>query len=105
MNNLIDGHYALKDANGIPKFYRLTHGTNQWKNYIFIQYQAGDEYFDIKNPTIVKNLINIFKLNPLASMALYGAEIGKCAICSRTLTDDLSIKRGIGLICWNKLNK
>ncbi len=39
---------------------------------------------------------------PEAAAARYGHEIGKCGICSRTLTNDISRERGIGPVCAEK---
>jgi len=47
------------------------------------------------------------KLTPAHRMtreqaAAYGSLYGRCACCGRLLTDDLSIERGIGPVCWDK---
>jgi hypothetical protein len=48
--------------------------------------------------TKVAALIN----DPKAAAEAYGKETGVCCICSRTLTNDGSIERGIGPICAEK---
>lgn len=38
------------------------------------------------------------------ALALFGKSTGICGCCGRTLTDPLSITRGVGPICWGRLS-
>lgn len=44
-------------------------------------------------------VLEVIARNPAACAERYGLEIGKCGICHRTLTNDVSRARGIGPIC------
>lgn len=35
----------------------------------------------------------------------YGLETGDCAVCGRPLSDELSLIRGVGPVCWERMNK
>lgn len=41
--------------------------------------------------------------DPFAAIQQYGRQTGSCSICSRALVDPVSIERGIGPICWEKI--
>lgn len=104
---LIPGFYAVNDPlDGILKFYKISiPKKGKWLGYIFVSVQASSDFYPIKNREHREAIINEILKNPLECMKRYGREIGSCAICGRTLTDDLSRDRGIGPICWNYINK
>jgi Family of unknown function (DUF6011) len=39
----------------------------------------------------------------VGTLAAFGKTTGVCGCCGRTLTDPLSVQRGIGPICWGRL--
>ena len=101
---LCSGHYAIKDINEIIHYYKLNIPVEgKYKNYIFVSVQASDEYYVIKDIELRKNIIAILSLDPIKAMMLYGTTIKQCAICSKTLTNDTSRKRGIGDICYERI--
>jgi hypothetical protein len=52
----------------------------------------------------VKNLLIDANDNLLQLAKMYGHETGVCSICSRTLSDPLSIQMGIGPICAKRFS-
>ena len=99
-----DGHYAIRTADGTVKFYRISNGNGKWNRRIFVEAQASDQYYSIQDPITRTNILQIISLSPFDAMALYGQELGRCAICRRLLTDEDSRKRGIGSTCRAKLH-
>lgn len=58
------------------------------------------------NPADVAEMmgaLTLIEADPLAAMAQYGKDTGRCCICSRHLTDETSIDLGIGPICRAKV--
>lgn len=53
------------------------------------------------NAELAERLATI-EADPAAWTKLVGIETGSCACCGLTLTDPVSIARGIGPICWGK---
>lgn len=96
-------HYALlDDVDGNWKFYRVDQPEKgKWAGYLFLDVQAGDDYWPVKNLTAKAGIIERIAANPEKAASDYGHQIGKCGICSRTLTDPKSIERGIGPVCAN----
>ena len=46
--------------------------------------------------------LRLIASDPLSAAVAYGRETGCCSICARTLTDPVSVERGIGPICAEK---
>lgn len=51
----------------------------------------------------LKRLIALSPAERTEAQALYGREIGRCGVCGRHLTDEVTRKRGIGNDCASKL--
>jgi hypothetical protein len=51
----------------------------------------------------VKRLIALSDQERMDAQALYGQEIGRCGVCGRHLTDEVTRKRGIGNDCAKRL--
>lgn len=51
----------------------------------------------------IKNLLEDANENLLALAKLFGHTTGNCSVCGRTLSDKISIKKGIGPICEQRL--
>ncbi len=98
------GHYAL-DVDGTIKFYRVNVGRERtrWAGFIFLDAQAGDDYWPIKNRETKISILKQIAANPREAMARYGRELGVCARCGRTLTDEESRTVGIGPVCRDKI--
>lgn len=97
-----DGHYALT-VEGVVKFYEVNTPTEgKWAGYTFVNAQASDEHFPIKNATARNTVLAAIAADPLAAMKLYGIELGKCGHCGRALTSDWR-KVGIGPVCSKRM--
>lgn len=99
-----DGHYAVTGQDGTTDFYRVSTGDadGQWAGRRFVNLQLSDNYERIP-ATVRESVINKIRLaGPREAAIRYGKEIGKCAICHRTLTNPDSIERGIGPICADR---
>jgi Family of unknown function (DUF6011) len=98
--NVEAGWYALQEAEGVVKFYKVDRPTEgKWKGYTFLSAQASDEFYPIKNKSLKAGILEAIALDSQAAMALYGREIGRCGKCNRTLTDEESRAYGIGPKC------
>jgi hypothetical protein len=98
-----DGRYAIEE-DGEVLFFKVAHGKpeGRWAGWVFIDAQASDELWAIKNPDRKLSILAAIGNDIPAAMALYGIELGKCGHCGRTLTSEWR-KRGIGPICASKM--
>lgn len=95
------GRYALVEDD-ITKFYRITEGKGRWAGRTFVEAQASDDHWAIKNPTKRAEILKAIAANPAEAEQRYGRELGKCSRCGRTLTDETSRSYGIGPECRKK---
>lgn len=96
------GRYALR-TDGVVKFYVLDRPeTGRWAGYVFLNAQASDEKYPIKNPTTKNEILRRIAEDIEGSQMLYGVELGRCYRCGRTLTDETSRALGIGPDCRTK---
>lgn len=95
------GRYALIKE-GVAKFYRITKGKGRWEGRTFVEAQASDDHWPIRNPTERSRILAEIAVNPLEAERRYGMELGKCSRCGRTLTDETSRSYGIGPECRKK---
>lgn len=101
-----DGYYAI-DIDDTVKFYRVrteTDPKSKWFNFTFLDVQASDVFHPIKASDTRKRVYAaIYMQGEIEGQQRYGQMIGKCGVCGRTLTDELSRERGIGPICWGRI--
>lgn len=103
------GRYAVEVPGGYPanttlKFFKVDRPTEgRWAGWTFLNIQAGDELFAIKNFQMKLEVLRLIAADPKAAMLRYGKEIGSCGHCGRTLTNEESRERGIGPVCAGKL--
>jgi hypothetical protein len=97
------GHYAVTSATGNNDldFFRVDSPTEgKWKGYSFVKRVVGGHpEYDVKGATAKTALEAIVAAGVDASAKLYGTKIGRCYVCNRTLTDELSRSLGIGPVC------
>lgn len=98
------GGYAIGNGKEV-RFYKIKKPTEgRWAGYTFIEIQASDDLFPVKNPVKRHEVLTaITGQGVQKSMERYGQELGKCGHCERTLTNDESRARGIGPICAGKM--
>lgn len=95
------GHYVAT-IDGVDRFYKIGYGKkgSKWEGFLFIDAQASDEYWPVKNKEHKAAIMNAIKDQGIMEcLARYGHALGKCGICNRTLTDPDSIAAGIGPVC------
>jgi hypothetical protein len=97
------GRYAL-EVDGVTKFYKVDKPTEgRWAGYTFVNVQASDELYPVRNKIARDEILNLIAANPKEAMLRYGKELGHCGHCGRTLTDETSRSLGIGPVCRGKL--
>lgn len=105
------GRYAVPGEDGKLRFVIIDKPEDgKWKGYAFVKIQASDDRYPLgrqypnsnsyvgKSPELVKAIA----ANPSEASKRYGHKIGKCGVCGRTLTDEVSRANGIGPICAEK---
>lgn len=103
MTTIPDGRYAV-ETDGVTKFYRVnTPVRGKWKGYTFVEVQASDDVYPLKNRETRMAVLDAIRSDVRAAMALYGHKIGRCGMCGRTLTDEESRALGIGPVCIGKI--
>ena len=50
-------------------------------------------------PTDTIGALASFAADPLKAVVAFGQATGRCALCSRTLSDPVSVERGVGPVC------
>ena len=97
------GYYAVPSATGNNDldFYRVDNvAEGKWAGYVFVKRVIGGHPdTPVRGKEGAKALERILEAGEDASRKLYGQEIGRCGICNRHLTDDLSREIGIGPKC------
>ena len=96
------GRYAIVE-DGVTKFYRVTEGKGRWAGRTFVEAQASDDHWAIRNPAKRAEILKAIAANPEEAATRYGVELGSCHRCGRTLTDETSRALGIGPECRKKL--
>src|SRR5262245_31189413 len=95
-----DGRYAVQFELGPVLFFKVnTPEKGNWAGFTFVEIQASDEFFPVRDRTRRFQILEAIAENPQAAAELYGKELGVCGICGRTLTNEVSRARGIGPIC------
>lgn len=99
-----NGHYAVTEGDGVLRFYKVnTPSEGKWAGFTFVDIQASDELFPLKDRSRKGKVLALVAVDPKAAMLRYGQEIGSCGHCGRTLTNELSRSLGIGPICRGKM--
>jgi uncharacterized CHY-type Zn-finger protein len=98
-----DGRYALKDKDGVWKFFQVNHGHTR----IFVDMLIGapGAYRKQKMYGGVADQIlrGIRDVTPRQASIDFGLQSGTCGVCSSPLTNEDSLKYGIGPICRGKM--
>jgi hypothetical protein len=99
------GHYVAT-VDGVDRFFKIGYGKKggKWEGFCFIDAQASDDYYPVKNKAHKAQILDAIRTQgPEQCMARYGHAIGRCGMCSKTLTDPESISKGIGPVCAAKV--
>lgn len=96
------GHYAIasKGDNDLM-FVRVDRPTEgKWAGRTFVKMIVGGHPdASIRGAQATDVLARIVEAGPAEAATLYGTEIGRCHVCNRTLTDEVSRSLGIGPEC------
>ena len=95
------GRYAIEFSGKLRFFHVSRPDSGRWAGYVFVNEQAGDDLFQVRNAKQRNDILEAIA-NDDDALARYGQELGVCGICNRTLTDEVSRSIGIGPICRNK---
>lgn len=99
------GRYAVTGKTGEVRFYRVTTPTQgKWKGFTFISRliaTGGMDYEEVRIPSRGHRdaLLAWIGRDPAQYSAAYGHAMGRCGVCSRVLSDQESLAKGIGPIC------
>lgn len=95
------GRYAIEFGGKLRFFHVNRPEDGRWKGFTFVNEQAGDELFSVRNAESRKKILQTIA-NDEDALARYGQELGVCGMCGRTLTDEDSRSIGIGPVCRSK---
>lgn len=96
------GRYALTHTDGHIYFFQVDrpeHG--KWAGWTFVKRISGDNLLRISKEES-RQVLAAIASNPLAAARRYGRERMVCGMCRHGLTDDKSLKLGIGPDCIKK---
>lgn len=98
--NVPDGNYAILNASGKGDvvFYRVWTRRDGSRG---VDLQVSDDYLPVARAQ-VPGILDRIAQDPGRALTRYGHEIGRCGVCNRTLTDEVSRERGIGPVCASK---
>lgn len=103
---LAEGRYAVGDV-----LIRIdSPQAGKWAGWVFVRNgsEYADEKFGSQRPGATyhgrhADLLAAVLDDPDGAMRHYGQITGRCAVCNRTLEDELSVARGIGPVCYQRL--
>lgn len=94
------GRYAVDGEDGTLKFYRVRKvEKGKWAGWTFVDVQASSDFYPIRGLKAVRPILTKIAEDPREAAVRYGQELGRCCICGRTLTNDVSRHYGIGPVC------
>lgn len=97
---LLDGMYKLDDQ--IYKVYHTVHGANQQvAKVLMVEPGGGSASFEYVGKRPLRDLTPEHKLS-LEDAKAFGVVYGVCCVCGATLTDENSIRNGIGPVCASR---
>lgn len=101
--DVAEGWYAIEDEDGILHFYRVDRPEDgRWAGYTFVKEQASDDLYPVRGVDRKRDILAKIAADPRAALVRYGQEIGRCAICNRTLTNAISRYFSIGPVCGER---
>lgn len=100
-----EGRYALETKNGL-RFYKIDRPeTGRWAGYTFVTIEHGDQMGTRVTDSARKGkILRAIGENPQEAMLRYGRELKQCGHCGKNLRNKVSRERGIGPVCFGKVN-
>lgn len=96
------GRYAVDDAEGELRFYRVARSKRTGRYWIYVQHGPDESEIPFNRATYFSILGKIAD-DPAGAMQRYGFEIGSCGKCGLRLTNRISRELGIGPICGGRM--
>lgn len=97
-------YFALTEDDGVLRFYKLDRPVKgKWKGYTFLKVQASDDFYPIRKPGRILDILERLTADLETALSTYGKEIKKCGVCHRTLTLEESRDRGMGSVCAGRM--
>lgn len=102
---------AAPGEDGTLSFVRIDRPQRgKWAGFVFVRLVVGggaDQRLGTQGPGRLyqggaQHVLRAVLEDPMAAIARFGQEIGKCGICGLTLTDEESRRIGIGPVCRSK---
>jgi Family of unknown function (DUF6011) len=101
-----EGYYAVpsRTGNNDLDFFSVDRPSEgRWAGYVFVKRVIGGHVdTPVRGSEARLALEAIIEFGIEEAGVLYGREIGRCYVCNRTLTDDLSREMGIGPVCRDR---
>jgi hypothetical protein len=97
------GKYALMDGDDV-KFYQVSKVIREGAPRILYGLYGAPGEFRKHRIYRADNIMARIAADPNAAFALFGQRVGQCGVCSSPLTQQHTRERGVGDICWGKLN-
>lgn len=97
------GRYALEDDGDI-KFYQVSKMIAKGKPRIVYSLVGSPGDFRRTRIYRAERVMERIAADPVAAFARYGVNVGQCGVCSSPLTQKHTRERGVGDICWGRLN-
>ena len=93
------GRYALVHDSGTTYFFQVDRPTEgKWAGYTFVKRVSGDNLLRVDRAE-APHILRAIAADPLTAARRYGREKRCCGMCGHGLTDDTSLKLGIGPDC------
>lgn len=115
LSSLPAGRYAVPGSDTRLKLQIDKPSKGNWKGYIFVKdaavYGAGKRYgrqgpeAESRYQGDVQAALVAILADPTAAMAEYGHLTSTCGRCYRALEDAESVERGIGPVCWGRMQE
>ena len=91
------GYYAL-EYQGVLRFYRIAEGKGRWEGRTFVNRFRSDDLGRVGRDE-AREVRAAIAADPLGTGMRFAAELTRCRVCARMLTDAESRARGIGPDC------
>lgn len=106
-DDITDGNYAITDAEGKNRFYRISRkegkGKYAGRTFVNIQERASEELFPVRGPwTVRARILDAIRTAGVeAAHMAYATLLGRCWHCHMALTDNTQphFGRGLGPYC------
>ncbi|AVP41406.1 hypothetical protein SEA_YARA_72 [Streptomyces phage Yara] len=103
--NVAPGRYALRDEHDEVKFYQVGKIFAEGKPRLVWSLAGAPGEFRKTRVYRAEGIMSRIAEDPIAAFALFGQEVGQCGVCNSPLTQKHTRDRGVGDICWEKMQR